>query len=173
MASACQREGTRDEQPAANTQVAAVCPTPPLEQLELELDLVGQVNELRARGGACEDLRGHVSPIAPAQRMAQSAALDCAARQNSQDMAQTGHFAHRNLEQQGPRERSRRAGYTGTAVLENLAWGQRTTDAVISAWLGSRDHCRALFAPGSNEVGVGVAVGPGSKPFWTLLLGTR
>jgi uncharacterized protein YkwD len=87
-------------------------------------------------------------------------------------MGATGHFAHLNLDGVGPQERSRRAGYRG-AVLENLAWGQKTEAEVIAAWLESPAHCQALFSPSSNEVGAGLATGTGEKRFWTLLLGTK
>lgn len=144
--------------------------------LELERELVERVNQLRKTGGRCSDALGEkaketthqaVPPLVASPRLA------CAARLNSEDMARTGHFAHRNLAHLGPEARSRQAGYSGKAVLENLAWGQVTASAVTAAWLGSREHCQALFSPESNEVGVGVTVGPRDKRFWTLLLGTK
>lgn len=169
VVAACERDSSGSRASTNVSAAAPSCPAPPADLLGFERDLVTRVNELRARGGQCTD----AARFAAAGQLASSAPLACAARLNSHDMAQTGHFAHRNLDQLGPRERSRRAGYAGKAVRENLAWGQRTSEAVVAAWLGSREHCRALFAPDANEIGVGVALGPGNKQFWTLLLGTR
>jgi len=86
-------------------------------------------------------------------------------------MAKTGHFAHFNLEGDGPGARARRAGYTGR-VLENLAWGQESERGVLDAWLASPAHCRALATGGQTEIGVGLSLGAAGKPFWTLLLGS-
>lgn len=180
---ACSRAGSSDiavqqsssTTPASAPKNAAVrldCAAWPRESAELERLLLALTAATRAHGGACP---GSSDPgprrTAAPPVLTLSPTLQCAARLNSADMAATGVFAHRNLAGEGPAERARRAGYRGTRVLENLAWGQSTAEQVVNAWLSSPEHCVALFSESSVEVGAGFALGAADKPFWTLLLG--
>jgi uncharacterized protein YkwD len=131
-----------------------------------ERELVTLVNETRRAGAVCGGQR--LNPVSPVSR---SAALDCAARGHSTDMATRGFFDHLDPDGRLAVERAERAGYRDRRVSENLAWGQQRPRQVVEIWLGSPDHCRAMMAPEHRTTGVGFATGAAGKPFWTQLFG--
>jgi uncharacterized protein YkwD len=152
------------------------CDQPAPGAASRELQMLELVNELRERGTGCDpasasENSGHERPRLT--KLELSADLSCAARRNSHEMARTGVFAHRDVTGAGPHARSAQAGFKGSIVLENLAWGQPDPQAVLTAWLASPGHCRALFSSAVQQAGVGLALGAAQKPFWTLLLGGR
>src|SRR4051812_17483735 len=64
---------------------AAACGAPAPALAQMETDVLAAVNRVRARGIRCGD-----RPLAPVPALARDAALDCAARAHSADMAGRG-----------------------------------------------------------------------------------
>ncbi len=81
--------------------------------------------------------------------------LALAAQLHAIDMAENDYFSHTSLDGRKFSERILAAGYTGSPRGENIAWGQRTPEAVMSSWMNSSGHRANILATGSNEIGVG------------------
>jgi uncharacterized protein YkwD len=136
---------------------------------EQENELLGRINEVRARGASCPGWARPATSLPPFRR---SETLARAAKAYSAEIAKTGVFSHESLEGLRPGSRAARAGYTGRDVVENLAWGQLEPEQVVAAWLASPSHCQALLSAERGEAGVGFASGSEDKPIWVFLAGS-
>src|SRR5437899_568998 len=67
--------------------------------------------------------------------------------------------------------RMARAGYRYERAGENVARGQRTLDAVMTAWLTSPGHRRNLLGEYS-EIGAAYATDEAGIPYWCVTFGT-
>lgn len=103
--------------------------------------------------------------------------LDEMAQRHADDMAYGDYMAHRNPNGKGPGERADAVGYAWARILENLATGQETPEAVIEGWKRSPAHRKAMLNNEVTEAGLGyrfLARDPGevrSYHYWTLVLG--
>lgn len=89
-----------------------------------------------------------------------------AARLHSVDMAARDYFSHTSLDGRSPWDRIRAQGYQyGSA--ENIAAGQRSAAAVMSAWMNSSGHRANILACANVAMGVGVARGGSYGIYWT------
>ena len=80
-------------------------------------------------------------------------------------------------------DRINRAGYTGwTSIGENIAAGQPSPQAVVDAWMNSPGHRANILDAGFQDIGIGIAVGPGTWPggyqdpaviWWTTDFGSQ
>lgn len=136
---------------------AAAAPTAPNLAAQ-EARVTQLVNTHRARAG-CRPLRV-------------DARLVRAARLHSRDMARRRYFAHVTPGGTTPWTRIARTGYRAPALAENIAAGQATASAVVSAWLRSPGHRRNLLDCRMRAVGVGLAVGGPYRSYWTQDLGS-
>ncbi|UGQ14134.1 CAP domain-containing protein [Yinghuangia sp. ASG 101] len=91
------------------------------------------------------------------------------ARAFSKDMADRGYFSHNTPEGKTPWDRAEAAGITYLAA-ENIARGQQTPAAVMTAWMNSEGHRRNILNCGLTKLGVGVQMGSGG-PWWTQEFG--
>lgn len=140
-----------DPDPAVDTcAVAASEDGASFEEQVLEL-----VNAQRAAGADC----GSAGVFDPAGPLTMNADLRCAARTHSQDMADRDYFDHTNPEGESPGDRIDATGYQWRSWGENIAWGQRTPEEVVDAWMNSDGHCSNIMNAGFSEIGVGYAEG--------------
>jgi uncharacterized protein YkwD len=143
--------------PAAPEPSASAGPSSrPAEDVALERRVVELVNRYRAVAGC------------PALRVDRR--LDAAALGHSRDMARRDYFDHTGLDGSTPWTRARRAGYD-TPSAENIAFGYRTAEEAVRAWLDSPGHRRNLLDCTSRAVGTGVARGDSEGIYWTQLFG--
>ncbi|KQT94670.1 hypothetical protein ASG49_07505 [Marmoricola sp. Leaf446] len=132
-----------------------------------EAEVLRLVNQARAVSRTCGDATyPAVGPLRPEPR------LTLASRAHAQDMGQQGYFDHDSLDGRSPWDRARAAGYPN-ANAENIAAGQRTPAAVVQAWITSAGHCRNIMTGGPRDLGVGLAVVPGSRYgyYWVQVFG--
>jgi uncharacterized protein YkwD len=123
-------------------------------------EVVRLVNVARASAG-CRALRVDVH-------------LTAAARLHSEDMARHNYFSHTSLDGRSPWDRIRAQGYAyGSA--ENIAAGQRTPAAVMTAWMNSPGHRANILNCASAAIGVGIGRNSASTYgiYWTQDFGTR
>ena len=128
---------------------------------EDEAQVLELVNKERASAG-CRPLMSN--PI-----------LLAVARAHSKDMAVHGYFDHNSRDGRTPFDRMRAAGYRGSLMGENIAGGQPTPAAVMSAWMHSAGHRANILNCGFTVIGVGV-YRLASSPFrvyWTQDFGDR
>lgn len=57
--------------------------------------------------------------------------------------------------------------YRGTG--ENIAWGQRTPEQVVSAWMNSPGHRANIMNPSFKNIGVGYVENNSKTPYWVQL----
>ena len=109
------------------------------------------VNEQRAQAGC--------SPVTADSR------LDALATAFSDDMAARGFFDHTDPDGHTPWDRAKAAGITNLGG-ENIARGQATPEAVMTAWMNSPGHRANILNCKFTTLGVGVHQGSGG-PWWT------
>jgi len=95
--------------------------------------LLGPTNAFRAAEG--------LPPLRPDDR------LDAAALDHARDMAGNGFFGHAGSDGSTVGNRARMPGCTWSGLSENIAKGQTTPEAAISAWIASPGHRRNLLGP--------------------------
>ena len=57
--------------------------------------------------------------------------------------------------------------YSGAG--EHIANGQRTPEAVVTAWMNSPGHKANVLSPSYKNIGVGVYIDPYGRVYWTQL----
>ncbi|GGS58564.1 hypothetical protein GCM10010156_16540 [Planobispora rosea] len=71
-------------------------------------------------------------------------------------------------------QRIRNAGFTGgSAFAENVAWNQRTPDAVVAAWMKSPGHRANIMNCKYNLIGAGMVKNTKGEPYWTQVFVAR
>ncbi len=90
--------------------------------------------------------------------------LDAIAKAHSVFMESVGIMAHDGIGDGTMVDRYNNAGYTYTAAGENVARGQSTAQAVMTAWMASTGHRENILSTAFDRIGVGLAM-PGY--YWT------
>jgi len=91
----------------------------------------------------------------PSLRMIEK--LNRAAQGKAEDMARRGYFSHTTPEGKTPWDLFASVGYAYSQAGENLASGQRSTEAVGAAWMRSAAHRDNLLSRKYVDTGIGVA----------------
>lgn len=60
-------------------------------------------------------------------------------------------------------------GITYRGAGENIAWGQKTPEAVMNAWMNSKGHRANILNPNFKKLGVGYRTDSQRTPYWTQL----
>ncbi|MBC3844114.1 hypothetical protein GXW82_39770 [Streptacidiphilus sp. 4-A2] len=123
------------------------------------------------------DAQGQVLALVNAQRAAHgcgaltgSAQLNQLAESYSTEMAVEGFFSHTDPAGRTPWDRARAMGITDLGG-ENIAMGQPTPQAVMTAWMNSPRHRANILNCAYHSLGVGVYYA-GGGPWWTEDFGT-
>ncbi|MGX6608133.1 CAP domain-containing protein [Micromonosporaceae bacterium Da 78-11] len=91
-----------------------------------------------------------------------------AARRHSGDMVQQKFFSHTGSNGSNFVAREVSAGYPKKgASAENIAWGYRSPQQVVTGWMNSSGHRANILNCSSVAVGVGVAYTAAGAPYWT------
>ena len=131
-------------------------------------EVLALVNEARAKPRTCGGEKFGAAP--PVEW---NAKLGNAALAHSQEMADRNYFAHAGKDGSTVGDRALRAGYEWSAIGENIAAGQGSTDQVVSSWLASPNHCVNIMKPDFTEMGAAYVVNPASDTiiYWTEVFG--
>ena len=97
--------------------------------------------------------------------------LIVAARAHSNDMVAQKFFSHTGSNGSTFVDRLAQAGYTTGASAENIAWGYRTPDEVVTGWMNSAGHRANILDCKSIAVGVGLALSADGTAHWTQNFG--
>ena len=95
------------------------------------------------------------------------------ARAHSQDMIRRSFFDHTNPDGRSPFDRLKNAGIRYRYAAENIAYGQKSPEAVMNAWMNSSGHRRNILNANLREIGVGAVSSSGGTIYWTQLFVTR
>ena len=60
-------------------------------------------------------------------------------------------------------------GITYRGAGENIAWGQKTPEAVMNAWMNGEGHRANILNPNFKKLGVGYRTDSQRTPYWTQL----
>ena len=93
--------------------------------------------------------------------------LVAAARAHSTDMVTKNFFDHTGSNGSNFVQREAAAGYTTGASAENIAWGYRSAQEVVTGWINSPGHRANIMNCSSIAVGVGLAYKADGTPYWT------
>ncbi len=92
--------------------------------------------------------------------------LSRVARFKSQDMADNRYFSHTSPTYGTPFQMIRAFGLSFRTAGENIAYGQRTPQAVVNAWMNSSGHRANILNASYTQIGVGY-VADGN--YWTQM----
>jgi len=115
---------------------------------DADKDMLTQVNEAKSRARNC----GSVNYPATTA-LSWHCTLEDVAYEHNRDMGDHNFFSHTGSDGLGSADRVTNAGYDWSAVGENIAAGQQTNDAVMSAWLDSPGHCANIMHSSYTEIG--------------------
>jgi uncharacterized protein YkwD len=89
-------------------------------------------------------------------------------------MATNNYFSHNSQNGKTPFQRMTEAGYHWSMAAENIAAGQKTPQAVVTAWMNSQGHRENILNCGLKQIGVGYATSSTSRygTYWTQDFGT-
>lgn len=119
---------------------------------DFEREVVRLVNEARAKNG-----------LKPLQ---ENWELSRVARYKSQDMVDNRYFSHTSPIYGTPFRMIKDFGLTYRTAGENIAYGQRTPQAVVNAWMNSSGHRANILNASYTQIGVGYVA---NGHYWTQL----
>jgi len=95
--------------------------------------------------------------------------LSRVARYKSQDMIDKKYFSHTSPTYGSPFKMMENFGIKFTAAGENIAYGQRTPQEVMNAWMNSPGHRSNILNPTYTHIGVGAAKSSNGTLYWTQM----
>ncbi|MGN8874412.1 SafA/ExsA family spore coat assembly protein [Pseudoflavonifractor sp. HCP28S3_F10] len=120
--------------------------------VSFEREVIRLVNEIRVQNGL-KPLTEHWE-------------LSRVARYKSQDMVDNRYFSHTSPTYGSPFQMIKAFGLSFRTAGENIAYGQRTPQAVVNAWMNSSGHRANILNASYTQIGVGyVAAGH----YWTQM----
>lgn len=136
-------------------------------------ELLSEINKWRAAGYVCSTATGTIAMPA-VSALSWNAALASAATVHSTDMAANNFFSHVGSNGSTFDQRITAAGYSWSAIAENIAAGNSTAAATVGQWLASSDgHCQAMMSATYVNVGGSCMYNASStyRYYWTIDLG--
>lgn len=106
-----------------------------------EAEVIRLVNEIRVQNG--------LSPLSANWELSR------VARFKSQDMRENHYFSHTSPTYGSPFQMMRDFGLSYRSAGENIAYGQRTPQAVVDAWMNSSGHRANILNSSYTQIGVG------------------
>jgi uncharacterized YkwD family protein/spore coat assembly protein SafA len=95
--------------------------------------------------------------------------LSRTARFKSQDMINKNYFDHNSPTYGTPFKMMQSFGISYKTAGENIAAGQTTPQAVVTAWMNSEGHRKNILSSSYTEIGVGYAKGGSYGHYWTQM----
>ncbi|OJU17216.1 MAG: hypothetical protein BGN88_03950 [Clostridiales bacterium 43-6] len=89
------------------------------------------------------------------------------ARLKSQDMINKNYFAHNSPTYGSPFKMMESYGLKFSAAGENIAYGQKTPEEVMKAWMNSAGHRANILSKNYTQIGVGAAKKSNGTLYWT------
>lgn len=122
--------------------------------LSMEEQVVALVNKERKAAG--------LTPLTMNWQLAR------VARYKSDDMKANNYFSHTSPTYGTPFDMLKKFNIKYSTAGENIAKGQKTAQAVMSAWMNSEGHRKNIMSPSFTEIGVGYVSGNGTT-YWTQM----
>ncbi|WMJ78377.1 MULTISPECIES: CAP domain-containing protein [unclassified Sedimentibacter] len=96
-------------------------------------------------------------------------AISNVARIKSQDMADNNYFAHQSPTYGSAGSMLTKFGISWSAWGENIASGQKTPEAVVTAWMNSAGHRANILSSNFSKIGVGYVTNSNGTSYWTQM----
>ncbi len=129
-----------------------IIPTADTAVTDYEQEVIRLVNAERAKKG--------LSPLTYDWELAR------VARYKSQDMKQNGYFSHESPVYGSPFQMMKSFGIRYRTAGENIARGQASPQAVVTAWMNSSGHRANILNAAYTHIGVGYVAG---GHYWTQM----
>ena len=120
--------------------------------LAFESEVIRLVNEQRVQNG--------LKPLTANWELSR------VARYKSQDMVDNRYFSHTSPTYGTPFQMMRSFGLNFRTAGENIAYGQRTPQAVVNGWMNSSGHRANILNASYTQIGVGYVV---NGHYWTQM----
>jgi len=117
-----------------------------------ESEVVRLVNEVRAKKG--------LKPLT------ENWELSRVARYKSRDMVDNRYFSHTSPTYGSPFQMIKAFGLSFRTAGENIAYGQRSPEAVVNAWMNSSGHRANILNASYTQIGVGYV---SNGHYWTQM----
>ena len=127
-------------------------PQPDSSVRSFEQEVIRLVNEQRVKNG--------LNPLT------ENWELSRVARYKSQDMVDNRYFSHTSPTYGSPFQMIRAFGISFRQAGENIAYGQRTPQAVVNAWMNSSGHRANILNASYTQIGVGYVA---NGNYWTQM----
>ena len=88
---------------------------------------------------------------------------------NWQDMIDKNYFSHQSPTYGSPFDMMEAFGLRFSAAAENIAYGQRTAQEVVNAWMNSPGHRANILSRSYTQTGVGAAKKANGTLYWTQM----
>jgi uncharacterized protein YkwD len=133
-----------------------------------EDEVLVRLNEHRAAGATCND-----QAFDPAEPLRMDPALRCAARKHALDMAEQDYFSNLDTDDLDFHARADAAGYTGTALEQNIGATHSTPEQLVEAVIQHSELCIHVMTPEADELGMGYLVYEGATypNYWVQMFG--
>ncbi len=95
--------------------------------------------------------------------------LSRVARYKSQDMINKNYFSHTSPTYGSPFTMMQNFGLKFSAAGENIAYGQRSAQEVVTAWMNSPGHRANILSLAYTQTGVGAAKKSDGTFYWTQM----
>ncbi|OJU16840.1 MAG: hypothetical protein BGN88_08100 [Clostridiales bacterium 43-6] len=95
--------------------------------------------------------------------------LSRVARYKSQDMIDKNYFSHTSPTYGSPFTMMQNFGLKFSGAAENIAYGQRTAQEVVTAWMNSSGHRANILSASFTHTGVGAAKKANGTLYWTQM----
>ena len=79
------------------------------------------------------------------------------------------YFAHQSPTYGSPFTMMQNFGLRFSSAAENIAYGQRTAQEVMNAWMNSPGHRANILSRNLTEIGVGAAKAANGTIYWTQM----
>ena len=119
---------------------------------QYEQEVIRLVNEIRVQNGL--------------SALTYNWELSRVARYKSQDMVDNRSFSHTSPTYGTPFQMIRSFGLSYRSAGENIAYGQRTPQAVVNAWMTSSGHRANILSSSYTQIGVGYVA---NGHYWTQM----
>ncbi|MDB7817931.1 SafA/ExsA family spore coat assembly protein [Intestinimonas butyriciproducens] len=119
---------------------------------QYEQEVIRLVNEIRVQNGL--------------SALTYNWELSRVARYKSQDMVDNRYFSHTSPTYGTPFQMIRSFGLSYRSAGENIAYGQRTPQAVVNAWMNSSGHRANILSSSYTQIGVGYVA---DGHYWTQM----
>ncbi len=96
-------------------------------------------------------------------------AISNIARIKSNDMATNNYFAHQSPTYGSAGDMLTKYGIKWSAWGENIAAGQKTPEAVVTAWMNSAGHRANIMSSNFSKIGVGYVTNSAGRAYWTQM----